>query len=95
MVRPAYPVDQGVLRPDSRDDVDPAALPYIYVMKKTKSLPYWLSDGSETCALCTHRYVLQMEYRCTACDRGVCEHCAVVIRETRELLCTDCQREEE
>ncbi len=63
-------------------------------MKQRKPAPYWLVDATEPCALCTHHYVLQMEYRCAACDRGVCEHCAVVIRETGEVLCSDCRREE-
>jgi hypothetical protein len=56
--------------------------------------PYWLSGGTETCGLCTHTTVLEMVYRCAGCDRGMCEHCVVVL-ETRVVLCEACASEEE
>ena len=63
-------------------------------MAKKKPLPYWL-DGTEICAVCEHPYVLQAEFRCTACDRPNCEHCVVVNRETGEILCHACEHEEQ
>ncbi|HSJ10392.1 MAG TPA: hypothetical protein VK928_10770 [Longimicrobiales bacterium] len=58
-------------------------------------LPYWLEPGTETCADCTHMYHYEVVRRCSGCDRGVCEHCVVVVRETREVLCPQCAREAE
>ncbi|MEX2571328.1 MAG: hypothetical protein WD737_08470 [Gemmatimonadota bacterium] len=52
--------------------------------------PYWLSTGTETCLICTHAYVLQMEYRCVACDRGLCEQCAVIVRPALAVFCVEC-----
>lgn len=56
--------------------------------------PFWQEDGTETCAECTHRYHLVVERRCAGCDRGVCEHCAVQLWETHEVLCVPCAEEE-
>ncbi|HUF13842.1 MAG TPA: hypothetical protein VMN78_12125 [Longimicrobiales bacterium] len=33
----------------------------------------------------------EMEYRCVACDRGVCA-CCVVVRERDLLFCPECDR---
>lgn len=62
-------------------------------MSTRKTPPYWLS-GTETCSLCTFNYVLEMELRCVACDRGFCEHCVIVVRETREIFCPECHPDE-
>lgn len=59
-------------------------------MKSTFELPYWLAEGTEECAVCEHYYVLEMEYRCSACDRGVCGQCAVVVHETHIVYCWEC-----
>ena len=64
-------------------------------MAKKKTLPYWLDGGTETCDLCAHPHVLQAQRRCAACDRGACEHCVVVNRETGEVLCHECLAQEE
>jgi hypothetical protein len=63
-------------------------------MRPRPRLPYWLDDGTEPCAACTHSYVLQMEHRCTGCDRGFCEHCVIVI-EKQIALCAECRGAEE
>lgn len=57
--------------------------------------PYWLEGGTETCSGCTHLYVYQMEYRCVACDRGICCHCVRFDVTTRDVLCAECQAEAE
>jgi hypothetical protein len=57
--------------------------------------PYWLEDGTESCSACTHLYVYEMEYRCVACDRGVCCHCVRVSVTTGEVLCEACEAEAE
>ena len=59
-------------------------------MANAKPLPYWLFGGTEACDLCTHSHVLQAQRRCAACDRGACEHCVVIDRETGEVLCHEC-----
>jgi len=61
-------------------------------MNRMKRLPpYWLAGGSERCDLCTHAHVLEMQVRCVGCDRGVCDHCVVRVRETEEVFCFDCR----
>lgn len=59
-------------------------------MNARRRLPYWLAGGTEHCTGCTHTLVLQVEIRCTGCDRGYCEHCVVLVREAREAFCLDC-----
>lgn len=58
-------------------------------------MPYWLESGTETCTGCTHDYVYEMEIRCVACDRGLCCHCVVTDRLTRESWCPECHAERE
>jgi hypothetical protein len=62
-------------------------------MKKPAARPWWVDGGTETCHACTHRYVYQVELRCTGCDRGLCAHCAVIERVTREAWCPECSIE--
>lgn len=57
--------------------------------------PYWLTEGTETCSGCTHTYHYEVERRCVGCDRGVCEHCMVKVRETHEVFCPECAQEAE
>jgi hypothetical protein len=66
-------------------------------MKKHPERPYWLGDGTERCGACTHGYVYEMEYRCVACDRGVCCHCVRIHATTAEVLwvlCPECEADE-
>ena len=58
-------------------------------MAKTRKLPYWLAAGTDGCSACEHTVVLEMLHRCEACDRGLCEHCVVVL-ETRVVRCAEC-----
>ncbi|HEX8906542.1 MAG TPA: hypothetical protein VF771_16955 [Longimicrobiaceae bacterium] len=60
-------------------------------MAKKKPLPYWISGGTEYCELCSNSYVLQAEYRCAACDRGVCDECVVIDAATGEVVCSECR----
>jgi hypothetical protein len=55
--------------------------------------PYWLDRGTETCSACTHLYVHAMEYRCVACDRGVCCHCVRISVVGGDVLCPACETE--
>jgi hypothetical protein len=64
-------------------------------MATNRPLPYWLAGGDEACDLCTHPHVPQSLRRCAACDRGACEHCVEVNRETGEVLCHECVAEGE
>jgi hypothetical protein len=64
-------------------------------MSARKLRPYWVSGGTETCHVCEHTHVVEMQLRCVGCDRGVCAQCAVVVRETREVFCTQCLEGEE
>lgn len=50
---------------------------------------WWQRGGSERCDFCTHAYVYEMEYRCVACDRGVCP-CCVVLRARDLVFCPEC-----
>lgn len=59
-------------------------------MARDPSPPYWLSGGTETCDLCVGVHVLEMQFRCAACDRGCCVSCVVLVRETREVFCSSC-----
>jgi hypothetical protein len=52
--------------------------------------PWWLDGGTESCEACTHVYVYEMEFRCVACDGGVCCHCVRIDIDTREALCPAC-----
>jgi hypothetical protein len=63
-------------------------------MATKKPPPYWL-DGEESCELCTHSHAHGTERRCAACDRAACEHCVTVDRETGEVLCHECLKEQE
>jgi hypothetical protein len=60
-----------------------------------KRRPYWLSGGTERCRACSHAYVLEMEYRCAACDGGLCALCVVIVRETGTRLCPACRSDGE
>jgi hypothetical protein len=60
--------------------------------RESTLVPWWL-DGSEHCAHCLQVYVLETEYRCTACDGATCPQCAIVVRERREVHCPACGRE--
>jgi hypothetical protein len=60
-----------------------------------RTLPYWLSGGSESCAGCTLTYVREVEIRCPRCDRSFCWACVVLVRETLEWLCEPCRGGEE
>lgn len=63
-------------------------------MGERSDRPYWLGAGTETCGACTHVYVYEMEYRCVACDRGVCCHCVRVHAATAEVRCPECEAAE-
>lgn len=57
---------------------------------RTKQLvSWWKGRGTEACDFCTHTYVYEMEYRCVACDRGVCP-CCVIVRERDLIFCPEC-----
>jgi hypothetical protein len=53
--------------------------------------PYWIDSGTERCTACTHVHVYEMEYRCVACDRGICCHCVRINVDTREVMCPECE----
>ncbi len=60
--------------------------------KSDSSLPYWLVGGTEICEGCLMPYLLQMEYRCDACDRPICEQCVVLVeRERVTVACRECE----
>lgn len=63
-------------------------------MKRRESPPYWLVGGSERCLFCWQLYVVEMELRCVACDRGACPHCGVVVWESPEVFCIECHSTE-
>lgn len=63
-------------------------------MPPISTRPYWLDSGTEQCFDCTHRHVLQMEFRCVGCDAALCEQCVVIVLATRETLCKRCSEEE-
>jgi hypothetical protein len=42
----------------------------------TAPLPWWLSEGTETCPLCLQLYHFELEVRCPDCDRPRCPSCA-------------------
>jgi hypothetical protein len=60
-----------------------------------KHKPYWLDQGEEICEICEHTVVVQAVLRCTECDAGICEQCALTIHETHEIVCVPCHEPEE
>lgn len=64
-------------------------------MNNRPNSPYWLAEGPESCSSCTRLHVYEMQYRCVACDRGICCHCVSVSVATREVLCAECAAEDE
>jgi hypothetical protein len=62
-------------------------------MRTPARRPYWLLGGTESCHACSHFYVYPMEYRCAACDRGICCHCVRIAVVTGEALCPQCAAE--
>lgn len=58
----------------------------------TPQRPYWLGDGEECCEICGVAMAVQVELRCTGCDAGICEHCSLVVHETRDVICVPCSR---
>jgi hypothetical protein len=63
-------------------------------MAQRTPLPYWTSSGTELCERCGARYVLEMEFRCSHCDAGICDQCALVTWERREVFCAGCHAPE-
>ena len=61
----------------------------------SRPVPWWLGRGTELCGHCLHLYHYQVEYRCTDCDEPICPDCVVVIRETRNAYCVECQPQPE
>lgn len=59
-------------------------------MATSRTPPYWLEGGTERCFACEGFYVLQMEFRCVGCDRGLCEQCIVLVWPLREVYCKEC-----
>ena len=59
-----------------------------------KRHPWWLTGGTETCHACTHLYTYETGLHCVACDRGLCVHCVVIERVTREPWCPGCYESE-
>lgn len=51
----------------------------------------WIERSDEPCPSCLHRYALEMEVRCVACDRPLCPVCVVRVRESREWFCPECR----
>ncbi|HSJ62391.1 MAG TPA: hypothetical protein VK922_00675 [Gemmatimonadaceae bacterium] len=64
-------------------------------MSGLKRKPYWLEQGEVTCEICEHTVIVQAVLRCTGCDAGICEHCALTIHETHEIVCAPCRELEE
>ncbi|MFW5951939.1 MAG: hypothetical protein ACOCVZ_07485, partial [Gemmatimonadota bacterium] len=49
--------------------------------------------GAGRCASCGQPHALDIAYRCVGCDEEVCALCVVVVRETRESWCPECEPE--
>jgi len=58
-----------------------------------ESSPSWWLGGGENCEHCLQDYTLTLEFYCVECDRPVCPHCAIVIEETRQVICPACERQ--
>ena len=63
-------------------------------MKTRRERPYWLA-GSETCSACEHRFVLEVGFHCSGCDRPICGQCVLLDAATGEVLCLACRAAEE
>ncbi len=50
----------------------------------------WWFEGTERCGYCLQVYVCNERYYCTGCDGEVCAECAVLVRQTAEVLCPRC-----
>lgn len=69
----------------------------------TRAAPWWLVGGTEQCPLCLQSYALEVEVRCTGCDRGFCAHCIADVEVREELRvrldegawCPECAAAEE
>jgi hypothetical protein len=51
--------------------------------------PWWLQEEA-VCAACLQGHALRFEVRCSGCDVAVCRSCAVIVRQTGEVLCVVC-----
>ena len=56
-----------------------------------KALSWWKGRGTEQYAHCLHSYHYEIEYRCVACERGLCTQCAIV-RGGDLIFCPECDR---
>jgi hypothetical protein len=63
-------------------------------MVKSATNPYWLGGGEERCPHCFLLYAVAVQRHCAACDGPTCPHCVILLRETREVLCPQCERAE-
>jgi hypothetical protein len=56
---------------------------------------WWIGEGPEACPWCLQGYAVELERRCTACDRPGCYHCMVRVRVHRlpRVLCPECGAE--
>lgn len=69
----------------------------------TRKASWWLVGGTEQCPFCLQSYAVEVEVRCTGCDRGFCGHCIarVEVREElharldEEVWCPECAADEE
>ncbi len=57
-------------------------------------LPWWLGE-SHTCAFCLQRFTYESRFHCLTCDRDMCPECVVIIRETSEMHCSECVKQNE
>ena len=60
-----------------------------------RDAPWWLAGGTEHCPFCLQRYALEVELRCTGCDRGMCAHCVTHVHVHEDVWCPECGMPEE
>ena len=54
------------------------------------TLASWVEQADEPCPHCFHGYALHVQLHCVACDRSTCPICAMEARETRAIVCLEC-----
>jgi len=63
--------------------------------KYGQKLIWCLEEGNEQCEHCLGFYYSENGYFCSECDSPVCQSCAIMIRETNQVICPDCHGKKE
>lgn len=58
------------------------------------TMPWWLEPGAQTCDFCQRTLHYEAVYYCVHCDRPICPLCVVKVRESQDIVCSECHAED-